>query len=636
MPIKNTNQVTMRILNTIFLVFIITLTTFSQIPKSEDSLKIFLQVHQKDKTYIVALKDYALKLMIKGKYEQMDSLATIMNNIIEENKFTKEKFYLNQVKGEILTAKSDGRAALPFFTKCRQIAEEFKDKTLLLNALKNIANAYRYMGDNNNQMKYALEGIEILEKNPEIMPDPNPYIFVGNILVEADEFDRAVPYYQKAKEILTKTNNERGMATLENRIGNLYYLSFRPKLAFPHYKKGLEIAQKTDFKIMQAILSLNVGNVYKALKNNIEAEAYYKKSELVCRELKSANDLRNVCNKLGELYQEQKKYELAEKYYLEVAELDNKIGNPEFKKRAYQHLADFYGETKQFEKAYTYAQKALISKDSVFIVQNANKVQELLTKYEFEKKESQIKLLNQEKRNADLQRNALLIGGILVIFLTGFIIFSLQNKNKLNRLEENQKLRNRISADLHDEIGSTLSSISILSEIVAMQQKKGEFKPEIMQQVSYDAREVIEKMDDIIWTINPENDTFNNLETRLKSFAIPMFESKEIEFVFDFSFELLNTKINMEKRREIYLILKEAINNLVKYSQCKNAMIAAQITGSKIWFTIKDDGIGFDTNVESNRNGLRNMKMRAEKIKADLNIKSEVGSGTEINLVLVK
>ncbi len=206
---------------------------------------------------------------------------------------------------------------------------------------------------------------------------------------------------------------------------------------------------------------------------------------------------------------------------------------------------------------------------------------------------------------------------------------------RINQLIKLQNMRNRIASDLHDEIGSTLSSISILSEMVAFQQMKGGNKANPMLQVSNDAREVIDKMDDIIWTINPENDTFYNLETRIKTYAIPLFESKDIEFTIKFSPELESVKIDMSKRRDVYLIMKEAINNLVKYSECTLASIEGNIEHKILKIKIIDNGIGFDTEQFSQRNGQKNMKSRTEKIGGLLSIKSKIGKGTEVDLRLL-
>jgi ligand-binding sensor domain-containing protein/two-component sensor histidine kinase len=223
----------------------------------------------------------------------------------------------------------------------------------------------------------------------------------------------------------------------------------------------------------------------------------------------------------------------------------------------------------------------------------------------------------------------------LLSICTVFVLAYAFYQYRINQLIKLQMMRNRIASDLHDEIGSTLSSISILSEMVAFQQQKEDKKSDAMLQVSNDAREVIDKMDDIIWTINPENDAFYNLETRIKTFAIPLFESKEIEFIIKFSPELVSVKIDMSKRRDVYLIMKEAINNLVKYSECTEVRIEGNLKHKSMIISIIDNGIGFDTALFSERNGQKNMKNRAEKIGGKLTVKSEIGKGTVVDLRLL-
>lgn len=619
----------------------ITLILFSyfvhaQVPKSEDSLRIFLQTKPKDTLYIWAMRPYTLKIIYeKADYKKADSLTEAIKNLAEKLNYGRGIYFHYLLKGIINNQKALYKEELAYYEKSLMAVEKYRLNNYLREAaFGNIALAHRNLGNKDKAMEWALKAIELQEKNnfPLKFLDAGPYGLVSGVLKAYKKPFEAVKYTLKALDIATKKEDLQGMGIQENKLGNLYDDMGKEKEALLHYLKGLNYAQKANYLLLQTDLLSNVGRTYANLGQPQKGEPYLLENEKLSRKLESAVGLQSATGILGEFYLEQKDYTKAEKYLVEAYQLNNKVEDIDDKLYATEILSDFYSKINNYNKAYTLLKEFNALKDSSAKIESEELSRDLLAKYETEKKETQIKLLNEESKSANFQKNAYLIGGILIVLLASFIVFSLQNRNKLKRLEEQQFLRNRIAADLHDEIGSTLSSISILSEIVAMQQKKGEYKPEIMSQVSNDAREVIDKMDDIIWTINPSNDNFSNLETRIKSFAIPLFETKDINFDFAFSPELENVRIDMSKRRDIYLILKEAINNLVKYSECKNVKIEIDIKTSKLIFTVIDDGIGFNIDAESNRNGLKNMQMRATKIDADLTINSYVHKGTKVKL----
>lgn len=626
----------MKILNTIFFFLVFLKTSFSQVPKSEDSLKVFLQTRPKDTLYIWAMRPYTLiTIYEKADYKKADSLIAEIKTLSEKLNYGRGFYFHYLLKAIVHNQKAEYKEELSYYEKCLELVEKYKLNLYLREmALANMANVHRSLGNKDKSMELALKAIEIQEKNnfPIKFFDSGPYGIVSGVLKFYKKLNEALSYSFKALDIATKKQDFKGMGIQENRIGNIYDDMEQEKKALSHYLKGLNYAKQANYLLLQTDLLSNVGRTYANIGEPQKGEPYLIENEKLCRQLESPVGLQTATGILGEFYQEQKNYQKAEKYLIEAYQLNSKIDDISDKAYSTQTLAEFYAKTNNYRKAFELMTEYNALKDSSTRMESEELSRDLLAKYENEKKETQIKLLNEESQLANFQKNTFLIGGLLTILLAGFIIFSIQNRNKLKRFEEQQSLRNRIAADLHDEIGSTLSSISILSEIVSMQQKMGEYKPEIMAQVSNDAREVIDKMDDIIWTINPANDNFNDLETRIKSFSIPLFESQNIEFDFNFSPELENIKIDMSKRRDIYLILKEAINNLVKYSRCQNAKVGARIENSKIVFNINDNGVGFDVKAESIRNGLKNMNMRAEKIGAELNINSTIGNGTQIIL----
>ena len=141
-------------------------------------------------------------------------------------------------------------------------------------------------------------------------------------------------------------------------------------------------------------------------------------------------------------------------------------------------------------------------------------------------------------------------------------------------------------------------------------------------------------MDDIVWSINPDNDTLENLLERFRRFASALLEAKEIHYNVNIEANVRNVKLVMEERQHIYMILKEAINNLVKYSCCTLAEISVMYQHKHLEITVRDNGIGFDQGRVRSGNGLINIKYRADKMNASLQIISNPGAGTSVLLKL--
>lgn len=202
---------------------------------------------------------------------------------------------------------------------------------------------------------------------------------------------------------------------------------------------------------------------------------------------------------------------------------------------------------------------------------------------------------------------------------------------RISQLIKIEKLRNKISLDLHDDIGSTLSSISILSDI-ALHNRKDPEAENMLNEIKENSIAMMERMDDIVWSINPRNDSLEQLFLRVKGFASKLFEAREINYKIQISEDIHNIHVKMEYRQHIYLIMKEAIINMVKYSNCTEAEIMVTYHSSLLSIIIHDNGKGFDTGQTSYGNGLNSMKKRAKEINALLDIQSKKGKGTDITL----
>lgn len=204
---------------------------------------------------------------------------------------------------------------------------------------------------------------------------------------------------------------------------------------------------------------------------------------------------------------------------------------------------------------------------------------------------------------------------------------------RLKQIIKFYNLRSSIARDLHDDVGSALSSIALLSSIAQNGKAKSTLQPkEVFSRIGDTSKRMIDLLDDIVWSVNPENDRFNNILIRMREYAAEMLEAKNINFSFKTDEKVETVKIAMQTRKDYFLVFKEAINNLAKYSGASNAEIAIVLEKGNILTTIQDDGKGFDLTCKSSGNGLKNMNYRTAGLKGNLTINSVEGKGTTIIL----
>ncbi|MEP7318402.1 MAG: two-component regulator propeller domain-containing protein, partial [Panacibacter sp.] len=221
----------------------------------------------------------------------------------------------------------------------------------------------------------------------------------------------------------------------------------------------------------------------------------------------------------------------------------------------------------------------------------------------------------------------ILVAVSIVASMYAFYRYRLQQALKL------QTIRNKIASDLHDEIGSNLSSISIFSD-VAKEQTEGQPVAPLLNKISNYTQQSMEAMSDIVWMINARNDRFENIIIRMRELAVELIEAKKYSLHLDIDEHLNTLKLGMNERKNFWLIYKEALNNIVKYAEAKNVWIKLSSSHKSILLTIKDDGNGFDATILKSGNGLHNMRQRSDAIKATLSISSSIGGGTTIELLI--
>lgn len=213
---------------------------------------------------------------------------------------------------------------------------------------------------------------------------------------------------------------------------------------------------------------------------------------------------------------------------------------------------------------------------------------------------------------------------------------------RVARLLEIERVRTRIATDLHDDIGASLSRMAVLSEVVKRQTESDHRESvDMLTDIADSARGLVDSMSDIVWSIDPRKDDLDNVASRIRQFASDVLEPKGIDWGFKAPDEIGKVKLAPEQRRHLYLIFKEAINNIARHSECVTVSLNISVEHDRIVAKIWDDGLGFAVHPAEDftqnglgGNGLRNMQSRARELAGQLHIVSTPGSGTELTLII--
>jgi signal transduction histidine kinase len=208
---------------------------------------------------------------------------------------------------------------------------------------------------------------------------------------------------------------------------------------------------------------------------------------------------------------------------------------------------------------------------------------------------------------------------IVFLGLFGFYRYRLAQLLKL------QSIRNEISKDLHDDIGSTLSSITVLSEVARSKMQEGQQEQSIsvLGKINSYSLEMVEKMSDIVWAVNSGNDHLEDLIQRIKKASAETCSLKNIKLNFEVDENFKKLLLPIASRRNIYLICRESINNAIKHAECDLIELIFKIHSGMIEIMIRDNGKGFDTLKENTGNGLKNIQFRVLEINGKASIYSK-------------
>ncbi len=285
-----------------------------------------------------------------------------------------------------------------------------------------------------------------------------------------------------------------------------------------------------------------------------------------------------------------------------------------------QFFSELYRKWGKYEEALSYTDEYSELRDSI---QSSNKHQALLlyqTQYETKEKAIEIDKLQTENELQALEsratRNKFLLGGLLLLFGGGLIYMNQYFRNKVARTIQIERLRNKISADLHDDVGSILTGLAMQTEI--LEQTLPEENKGRLSRITDMSRSAMSRMRDAVWAMDALKDNWESLIDRMNEFASETLLDKDIKFQIVQKGIEGQTKLPGELRQNIYLIFKEAVTNILKHSDATETEITLDNQGAAFEMIIHDNGSLKEKNYKTTGQGTTNMATRAERIDGKL------------------
>ncbi|HRE77527.1 MAG TPA: tetratricopeptide repeat-containing sensor histidine kinase [Flavobacterium sp.] len=457
----------------LFFLFSIKLT-FGQIPKSYDSLEVFLKTKPIDTNYIKALNSFTFLKVKQGKFNEVDSLLSQMKIHSTQLKFPKGEYLVINMKGVIAWSNQKPEEALTHFLEAKKFLEKKNmPKKMLQFLMENIMSTHSQLGNREDATKTAFEIIGLQDKY-DLKPITSPYITIAQNLKLHNKHKEAIEYLEKAIDINTKENNNSGLGINYNRLGNIYEDLGQIDKSIDCFKKGISFAQKDEYVLLEAELSVNLGRLYMTKKEFSNAEKYLLLGEKLCREVNAPQTLLIACSDLGNYYLENNQLEKSFAYYSEAYELAKENNNYNYIVITAENLADYYQKKKDYNKAFTFLKEAYMAKDSVFNMKVADKTEELLRTYQNELKEQKIKNLTVENdiknlkiSTANKQRLYLFLGLFLVTCIGAILFYQNQQRKKTNHklqqlnaeLDQANKAKTRFFSILNHDLRGPVANL---------------------------------------------------------------------------------------------------------------------------------------------------------------------------------
>ena len=533
--------------------------------------------------------------------------------------------------------------ALEIWREHDRLCAESNRKKDLSHSFSNQAGIYRDKQEFSKAIELQIKSIGIAREFKNTYQMLNGNQSLANIYKYMERREDALEYFHKAIDMSKETQISTYLPSIYNNLATLYMgwdiaeMPTAQDSALIYLKKCMEVSDERTKTLMRGAASLNIGSIYKYKREYAQGEKYILEGFDLLRQTGRVRTMNQGAMAAAEFYiawfqdsishdfrvDKLKEIESNLRSIEEYAENNGHAGSQE---NVYLAFTGIYELLQDYYNMSLYAKKLIVLKDSSLVKANVYAANEWAEKFKTQEKENEILQLEAENRIATIRnKNYLmaLIGTAIFFVILGYVNSKYQKqKSEKKRIEQAQLFRSRLSSDLHDEVGSMLSSLSLRAQMIALR-SNDQTKSDVNELADI-SQSAIESLRDTVWAIDSRKDKYENLLDRMSEYAQKNLSLKHIEFNLIKKNWKENRKIDIKKRQNIYLIFKEAITNILKHSNGDKVDITLDQSEKEFTLSILDNGDSL-SDAPTDGLGLSNMKQRAKEIGAQISFLKNKG-----------
>lgn len=615
------------------------------IPGLAEANNVLAITYDYEGNYNQALICFNRAMAVAGRSADKGKLARLMDNT-----------------GSLYMRMGNYDSALSILNRSLQIKRKMRNDMGMAFTYEQIGTVYTTQGDYKQALDYTLRSMRIVEEGNDKAQLGMSYIHVAMVYMQLANYTEALAYFARALPVERETGNTEGLLGIYINRSDIYVNTGQYRKALQDNDSALAILINGDNAAALISCYANAGTIYKMMGDIGTALSYYKQALAVAIKIGDTYNQATIYTSLGELAGKEKQYQASLAYLKQGNILASQLNAREYLKENYLAYASVYTQMGNYKNAYASRLRYETIRDSMVNEDNNKQIAEMRTKYETAKKEKEIVILNNQKKEQALniarqqlliqKRNFELAGVCTTLVLCIVIAVLVYNRNRERQkaildkamadqeririqtvLETEQRERVRIAQDLHDELGSGISKLMLCHGHVKKAVSNNDALNATFTTIDKTIDMLAGNMNDLIWSLQVEDATVDVLFAKMREFASDFFDESPIEPQFEMTTDKPERPLSKQMLRDVFLVYKEALNNAMKYSGGDKIFIKASADENRLQVRIYDNGKGLGNGQAGSGNGIVNMRNRIAKHQGIFDI-SNAERGTTVSYTL--